>query len=118
MPKIINTSHTTDTIGLPFLARSVDWLQEKIDEQDIAIIQSSNQNTNTSEVWQFYYKNIRTTGGGVWLWDEGGVLYNGKIYLSPSGTVTLGGGESLVYYFTSYYSKVDVSFYFSECCAY
>jgi hypothetical protein len=99
MPKSINTSHTTDTIGLPFLARSVDWLQEKTDEQDIGIIQSLNQNTNPSEVWQFFYKNIRTTGGGVWLWDEGGVLYNNKIYLSPSGTATLGGGESLVYYF-------------------
>ena len=99
MPKIINTSHTTDTIGLPFLARSVDWLQEKTDDQDLAIIQSVNQNTSTAEVWQLYYKNIRTTGGGVWLWDEGAVLYNGKIYLSPGGTVTLGGGETLYYYF-------------------
>jgi len=99
MPKIINTSHTTNTVGLPFLARSVNWLQEKTDEQDIAMIQSLNQNTNTSEVWQLYFKNIRNTSGTTWVWDAGAVLYNAKIYNSDSGTVTLGGGESLVYYF-------------------
>ena len=99
MPKLINTSHTTDTVGLPFLARSVDWLQEKTDEQDIAMIQSLNQNTNTSEVWQLYFKNIRNTSGTTWVWDAGAVLYNAKIYNSDGGTVTLVGGESLVYYF-------------------
>jgi hypothetical protein len=99
MPKIINTSHTTDTVGLPFLARSVDWLQDSRFEDQKEILNSINQEISDSEVWQLFYKNIRNTSGTTWEWNNGSVIYGNKVYKTTSGTATLGVGESLVYYF-------------------
>ena len=75
--------------------------------RDIGLVQSINQNTDPTQVWQFYYKNIINTTGNsnlpatvssTWTWGDGGVIYNYKVYNSSNGTTTLNVGEFLVYY--------------------
>jgi hypothetical protein len=93
--KRILTSSVTGTVGQPFLAPSLSFLQDSYKEVVNALINGLITYT-TNDVVVIYGCVI--SGAGPYAVTAGAIYYNGEIYLvDANASVTVSGGETLIW---------------------
>lgn len=91
MKKII-TSNISSSVGLPLLGRSIDFMQENVQEQAVSLAYS-NLNTSDDSIPIALYGCVGTFSTVVFTNDtytitKGAILYNGEIYQVPAMSAT------------------------------
>ncbi len=106
--KVIDISHAIDPVQQPFLAGSLDFVQQQIVENVSALVKSMVGTYTTNDVAIVNGCVITgTPGPGLITMTAGAIYYNGNIYLVPSASFTTTGAQIPVWTIVQSQAAID-----------
>lgn len=97
--KFIKTDEITDDVGVFITKKYHDFVSDMQTFDKYAIFATALLNQSQNEVWQIISMNFQNPSGSDWTWSASTVMFEQKFYQVLGGSLTLGLGEFMVYYF-------------------